>query len=200
MGSHQIFGIVGGGFALLGFVAYIVDLLRLKDEGRSTKATWIIWWVNTLVLVVSYYFAGAGDTIYLPIGFLIGNTLIVVFALRFMKSEFTVLDKLCFTGAIVSLLLWAATYSPLSTVVVNRIIGWIGAAPTIRKTFAHPGGENSLAWGFFFVGTVVSLFAIEDWGKFVEPWFVLNTGAINGLIFFLSVRGRRTDHKSSENK
>ncbi|MBI2675839.1 MAG: hypothetical protein HYX24_05240 [Candidatus Aenigmarchaeota archaeon] len=198
MDSHQVFGLLGGACALLGFVAYIFDLLRLKDQSKATKSTWLIWTINMLILTVSYWFAGARNTIYLPMAFLTGNIVMLALILRYGRSGFSPLDKICFAGAIISLLLWAVTYNPISTVIMNRIIAWIGAVPTIRQAFLDPKSENRLAWGFFNFGTIVSIFAIEDWTMFVEPWFTLNVAALNGSIFFLSIRGRRTDHKSSE--
>ncbi len=188
MGSHQIFGLIGGALALLGFATYISDLLRLKNATKVTKSTWIIWSCNMLILTVSYWVAGVRNTIYLPLAFLAGNIVMLALILRYGRSGFSPLDKISFVGAVISLLLWAGTYSPVSTVVMNRIIAWIGAVPTIRQVFIDPGAENKLAWGFFMLGTFVSLLAIGDWNKFVEPFFLLNTGAINGIIFSLSMR------------
>ena len=50
---HLFFGILGGAFSIVAFVPYIIGIF--KKEVKPNRASWVIWNVTNLILLVSYF-------------------------------------------------------------------------------------------------------------------------------------------------
>jgi hypothetical protein len=71
--------------------------------------------------------------------------------------------RLSLIGAAISLVFWGIFDSPMSALLINLFINFLGTLPTIRKAWYQPETESKIAWSLFSVGTIVNLFAIEKW-------------------------------------
>jgi hypothetical protein len=63
----------------------------------------------------------------------------------------------------IGLILWGVYRSPSLALGINIGIDFLGALPTIRKSFRHPEGEDILAWSLFAVANLLNLLAIDRW-------------------------------------
>jgi hypothetical protein len=154
-------GAIAGTTTLLGFVPYWLSILRGKT--RPNRATWVIWSIVGVILSTSYWAAGARDTIWVPLSYVIGPIVTSLLGIRWGEGGWTRFDRRCLVGTAVSLLLWFILKSPLVALGLNLLIDFLGALPTIEKTTRDPEGEDRLAWVLFAIGNGFNLLAISEW-------------------------------------
>ena len=66
-------------------------------------------------------------------------------------------------GAVLSLLLWALSGTPLTPLLFNIPIDLLGALPTVRKTWQEPDSEDRLSWALFLIANSLNLLAVQPW-------------------------------------
>jgi hypothetical protein len=147
--------------ALAGFVPYVLSIVRRQTVPQ--RATWIIWTVVGAVLCASYYADGARDTIWVPIGYVIGPLVTALLALRYGVGGWTRSDRACLAASGASLLLWLASGSATIALLANIAVDASGALPTIAKTYRDPRSESGLAWSIFLVADSLNLLALGSW-------------------------------------
>jgi len=179
-----IAGIVAG---ILSFAAYIPLVLAIKSKkARPNRATWIIWSMVTILITISYYASGARDTIWVPLIYGICSFIIAILSLKHGEGGWTPFDRWCLAGAGLSALLWWCFNSPLIALFMNVTIDFIGALPTIRKSYHDPESEDRITWGLFFAGSIANVFAINKWTFVIALYPILQVviiGIIAGLVF-----------------
>lgn len=180
-------GQIAGALALLGFVSYVVAILRRQT--RPSRATWWIWTIVGVVLCASYLSSGATVTIWVPISYALGPLVAAMLSLHYGEGGWTRFDRACFLGTGASLALWAVVRSPIIPLTMNIVIDLLGALPTLRKTFDDPDSEDRLAWLLFFVANTLNLLAISRW-SFSIVLYPLYLFALNGVMVALLVRPR----------
>src|SRR4051812_29601118 len=104
MSLYDLFGITAG---VLAFAAYPVYILDIFNKGaRPNRATWWILSLSSLILAASYYASGARSTLWIALGYAVGNFTIAFFSLRYGYGKWNTLDRICLLAAIASALLW----------------------------------------------------------------------------------------------
>lgn len=155
---------IGGVAGLISFVAFVPYIHSTwRRRTRPNRATWWIWTLVGFLLAGSYYASGARHTVWVAVSFALGPLVIAVLSLKRGEGGWTRLDRTCLLGALVSLLLWWFSHSPLIALLFNLIIDMLGAIPTVRKSYLEPQGESLVAWILFLVGNGLNLFAVEVW-------------------------------------
>jgi len=89
--------------------------------------------------------------------------------------------------------LWILTRTPIYSVILVSLIDTIGFVPTIRKAWHKPFEEPAAGYGWFSLGALLSLAAIENYTP--STWLypavmVVTNGAMT--IFLLMRRARKT--------
>jgi len=161
---HDIASIAGklaGIISLSAFFPYIFSILR--KETAPNRASWIIWAIVSSIIALSYREAGASYAFLAPVGYVVGSTIVLILSIRNGVGGWTSFDRRCLIGAAISLLLWRIFNSPMSALLINLFINFLGTLPTIRKVWYQPETESKIAWTLFSLGTIVNLFAIEKW-------------------------------------
>lgn len=149
---------------LLVFIAYIPYVLgAIRGLAKPNRATWFIWSVVNIIIAASYWKAGAGNTILVPLLNAFGTTLIALLSLKYGEGGWTRLDRACLFASGISLILWWLTGNPVIALTINILIDAIGAIPTMVKTYHDPKHENGSAWTIWMVAYLINLFAIESW-------------------------------------
>lgn len=177
-------GKVAGIISLAAFVPYLLAILR--GETKPNRATWWIWTVVSFMLLASYYSSGAKNTIWIPIVYAISSLTTAILSIKYGEGGWTRFDRYCLLGAGVSVVLWWMFSSPLIALLINLFIDFMGALPTIRKSYYEPESEDRTAWALFFTGNIINLFAVENWtfAIAVYPIYMfLGSGLIATLIF-----------------
>jgi hypothetical protein len=172
-------GLISGFLSLLCFVPYIITTLQGKT--KPNRATWGIWLILGVVLSASYYSSGAVNTIWLPVCGAIGQAIIVTLSIKYGEGGFSRFDRLCLLGVAFSLLLWWQFSSPIIALVCNILIDFLGALPTIKKSYHEPETENTLTWILYLVASTLNLFALEHW-SFALCAFPLYIFCVNIII------------------
>lgn len=189
-------GIVAGFLSLLGFVPYLVTIWQGKT--RPNRATWWIWAIVGLILCTSYYSSGAVETIWVPVGCAIGHFIIAILALKYGEGGWNRFDRACFLGASISLLLWWRFSSPLIALVINIVIDFLGALPTIKKSYYKPETEDLLTWMIFLSAHTLNLFAIKEWSFLLSCYPLYLFCIVATIVVLLLYRKIRVPLTSSQ--
>lgn len=184
----DIFAIAGKAAGIISFIAfipYIVSILRKKTV--PNRASWWIWAIVGFMLAGSYYSSGAEHTIWVPVSYAVGPLITAILSIKYGEGGWTVFDRWCVTGAVVSLIPWFLFNSPLIALLINLFIDFLGALPTIRKAYRKPEDEDRLAWILFFTGNTINMLSVGrlDFAIVVYPVYMfLASGLITAFLFF----------------
>ena len=157
----SIAGKLAGIISLSAYAPYILSILRKKT--KPNRASWIIWAIVSAIIALSYREAGASYAFLAPVGYVIGSTLVVLLSIRHGVGGWTPFDRKCIIGAAISLVLWRIFDSPMSALLINLFINLLGTLPTARKAWYQPETESKVAWSLYSLGSIVNLFAVENW-------------------------------------
>ncbi|MDZ8054527.1 MAG: hypothetical protein RMX68_002735 [Aulosira sp. ZfuVER01] len=158
---QAVIGVVAGFLSLLGFLPYLVSIYQRKT--RPNRTTWWIWAIVGLILCSSYYSSGAVNTIWVPVCSAIGHLAIAIVALKYGEGGWNRFDRGCLIIAGISLLLWWQFSSPIIALLINIGIDFLGALPTIRKSYYQPHTEDPLTWTIFLSAHTLNLLALKNW-------------------------------------
>ena len=194
-----IAGIAAGILALAAFIPYVISIL--KNQARPSRATWLIWAIQDALSLASYYFSGAKETVWVPIGFVIGATTIAGLSLKYGTRGWSKLDIICLIMAGISILVWFIQNDPVIVLLITLLIGAIGAIPTLQKAWIDPASENKPTWILFVVSALFNLLAVEEWkfAIFIYPIMIaLIDGSIAAVIFWPRNKSKQGPPPSSE--
>ncbi len=181
--------IIGSTISFLGFIPYIFSIIR--GETKPHLFTWFIWTVIGTILCFSYYASGAPPmALLLPIAYAIGPCITFCFALYYGEKSYDTFDILCLILAGLSLIVWYFTGEPVLTLVMNILIDFFGAVPTVRKVYHHPETENLNSWLIFSLGTTINLIGLPEWTPVVMsyPFYLWTITITIALIIVLTIR------------
>ena len=185
MPVSEVLGKTAGIVSLAAFIPYILAILR--GETKPNRASWWIWSVVGCMLAASYYSSGASHTMWVPVSYLIGPVVTALLSLKFGEGGWTGFARWCLGGSAASLLFWIATNEPMTALLVNLFIDFLGALPTIKKAYRDPKGEDRLAWTLFVTGSVLNLLAVDrlEFAILIYPLYML---FVTGFIWVLVLR------------
>ncbi len=186
MTTGEILGIVAGIIAFSAYVVYVVSILRGKT--KPNRATWWIWTFMGLVVGLSYYFAGARNTIWVPFVEFIGPLSIALLSVKYGEGGLdNKTDLVCLFGAIFSIILWIIFGNPVIALVTNLAVDSFALVPTIKKSYLRPEGEDFWAWFGTGIADTLNLFAVErlTFAILVYPIYMLVSDLIIIFILFL---------------
>jgi len=156
---HAIFlGQLAGLLSITAIIPYVRSILR--GDTKPNRASWLIWAVEGLILLASYYFSGATTTIWLTISFAVIPLVVFALSFKYGVGGFNRLDMVCLFGALIGLTLWRITRSPVVALYINILVDFLGFLPTIQKSYLHPETENSLAWIIGTSATALNVLAL----------------------------------------
>jgi hypothetical protein len=118
MDYHESLRIAGGALALLLFIPLLRSINKEGAEGQSC-ATWFLWGLLDTVLTISVI--EQRGNFYLPLGFAIGDLLLVIFLL--VKGHFR----------------WGWFETAILVMVIGCVVGWKLAGPKIATVSATMG-------------------------------------------------------------
>lgn len=181
-------GLIAGMLAIVAFLPYILSIL--KGKTRPNKTTWWVWTIIGGLVLLSYYSVGANSTLWVPIALFVGMFATAVLSLKYGESGWSKLDLYCLGGGAVGIILWIIFSEPLLALVASMFVSFVGALPTIKKTYIDPAGEDRLAWILFSIADIVNLFAIEQW-VFAIAIYPICLFIIDGTITALALRTKK---------
>ncbi|MEK7184012.1 MAG: hypothetical protein AAB701_00625 [Patescibacteria group bacterium] len=155
----EALSVFAGLLYLAAFAPYISAIVR--KETKPAKASWLIWAVLDTIILAGMVAGGAVNGQIAGAAF--GSWIVVLLATKHGVSGWTTLDKLCFGGALLAIVLWQVFQDPVLGIVTSLIAYSLGFAPTIASALKDSSRENKLAWLLFWVSSVCSLVAVPVW-------------------------------------
>ncbi|BAZ44271.1 hypothetical protein NIES4102_12790 [Chondrocystis sp. NIES-4102] len=180
-------GLIAGVISIICFIPYIIT--TIKGKTRPNIATWSTWLILSIVISASYYSAGAFNTLWVPVCSILGQSVIVLLALKKGEGSWSKFDKLCLFCVGLSLALWWHFNSPMIALIMSLIVDFFGILPTIKKSYQDPESENLLTWVLYLVTSIFLILAIETW-SFALSSFPIYMLTINIIIVFLLIRNK----------
>jgi hypothetical protein len=152
----DVLSVLAGALVIVAFVPYIWAILR--KEAQPAKATWIVWaFLDTITFAGMLAKHSMNGQI---VGSICGAWTIVLLTLKYGKSGWTLLDKLCLGGAFLGIALWQAFNNPVLGIVTSLSVVFLGSFPTFASAWNDPSKEDRTAWTIFWLSCVVAMFAI----------------------------------------
>jgi len=183
---QTLISIAASFLSFLYFVPYLVTVCQGKT--RPNRASWWIWGTNGLIMCASYYFSnGASNTLWALLFPVIAQLIIAFLSFKYGEGGWNRFDKICLASAGVGLLLWWRFNSPLIALGLSLVVDFMGALPTIKKSYYQPKTESLLSWSMYGMGTFLNLFTIKSWSIEIAavPLYVF---WINAVIVSLLLR------------
>lgn len=182
MDYHQGLKIAGGLLALLLFIPLIIGILKDGAEGQSC-ATWLLWGTLDTVLTISVI-AQHGN-FYLPLGFAIGDVLLV--ALLLAKGQF---NWGWFETAVLLLVIgcmaaWKLAGPKTATVAATLGI-CVAGIPGLLAMLKQPQRKIGNVWLGYVLANVVSFFG--GTAMTIEERFAPGVFALCALVMFAASR------------
>jgi hypothetical protein len=154
-----IIGIVASAIGLIGYIPYSLDMI--KGKTKPHVFSWLVWGLLEGIAFFAQMSEGAGA------GALVTGTsaffcsVIALAALFKGEKNITRFDWLAFSGALIGLVLWRLTSSPLSAVILITITDLLVFAPTFRKSYYKPGEETAISYIIASIRLAMSLLAMS---------------------------------------
>ncbi|MDB5204224.1 MAG: hypothetical protein JWP09_252 [Candidatus Taylorbacteria bacterium] len=183
---HQVVGTMGGLIAFFSIIPYIKDILH--GTTRPNVVSYILWCILLSISVFAQYSSGASWTILLVGADLAAALMVILFCFTgYGYKKYGPLEIICFTLAIIAIVLWQVTNNPLLAIIFSLIADILAGIPTIVKTYRDPKSELPLGWFMVAFGALLSLISntIFDLPNLLFPVWIL---IVNTLIGFLALR------------
>ena len=153
---------MAGVIELCAFIPYVISIVRGKT--RPHRGSWFIWSLVGFVLFVSYYNAGAEETIWVPLIMFLGPLVVLLLSYRYGVGGWEdPLDRYCLVGALLGVICLIVFSTPLIALSVAVLTDIFAAIPTVKKSIYDPASENALAWSLAFIANALNIAAIKEW-------------------------------------
>lgn len=182
---------IGYAAGILGFIPYIFFVLSVrKGKTKLNLAGWSLYTIAMTMIVASSMALGAWQTVWLAIAYVIGQGAVIAFALKEGYFAFSKFDYGCLVVSALGLLLWVYTSSPLYALTLNVFVDALGTLAIAKKTWLHPGTEETKPWVMSLSVAIVNCFAIAtlDISNALYPIYLV---VANALLVSLSLRKGR---------
>lgn len=175
MNAERIGSILGGVFAISGFIPYIYGIFT--KQVKPSKVSWIIW-----VALDGLTLAGMLATHTVNgqlLGAVLGSIAIILITLRTGDNSWTRKEKLYLLGGVAGLAVWRATSNPLHAIMISLAVVALGAVPTVEKAWKDPWDESLSAWLCFWLSGIPVMLTLPRWtvATALQPvvWTAINT-------------------------
>jgi hypothetical protein len=179
-------GMAAGAFSFAAYIPYA--LACVQGEQKPERASWAIWMLSNVLILLSYYALGARATIWVPLAYVLGSAMITALSFIYGKDGWGILRQLALVVAFVSAIRWLFFENIFLALVLNMSIDFIGYIPNLAKLWKNPKvQENVGTWALYFFGTVLNIAAISSWTLEIALLPVVLV-IMNGLMFAFAVR------------
>ena len=156
---HIVLGIIAASFGVAGYAIYIRSILR--GFTRPHIFTWLIYVIVDGTIFAAQLVGGGGPGSFVVLVGVVANAAIVILAFRRGEKNITSSDRACFILALLAILFWWITSSPLSAVLTLTLANLLAYIPTFRKSYVRPHEESVSIWALDVLRFGVSIFALS---------------------------------------
>lgn len=184
--NHVFLGELAAYVCAAAFIPYILGALFWGK--KPNRATWGIWTLVWTIVCFSYQSASnTHEAWWVTVSYAIGSFLVFLISLKKGEGGHESLDVVCIVGALVGALLWYIFSSPLTALLINLGMDFLGLIPTWKKSWLRPKEESFTSWGLSTLGGVINLFAITNWTSFSTVAFPVYALAAVGSVWSILV-------------
>lgn len=174
---QTIFSLISGILCLIAYVPYILNVIEGKTKPQ--RMSWFLWLVLSIISLVSQISLGATYSLVLSTVLTTGSLVIFLLSVKYGSGGIVSRDIWALLLSFVGLIIWLTTDIPLITLMINIVIGSVGALLTIQKTIEHPGSETAITWLLASVAGIASLFSLSignlRFGLIAYPIYIIVT-------------------------
>lgn len=169
--------------AMVSVVPYLIDIVRRRT--KPNVVSWSTWALLTGVAMVATFAAGEPRAGLLLLGSTICSVAVLLLGIKYGIAKLSIFDVLCWTSAMVGVILWQIFDSPAIAIVMSVAVDLIGMLPTLRHSWLEPKEET---WQTFVIGsiaailTIVSLEAYNINNLLYPVYLALANGAIACIV------------------
>ena len=189
--------ILAGILTVCSYFPYIKSIL--KNETKPHLYTWLIWTFTQGIAATALFYTDLGFSFsVILLGFLL-CFLVFVLSFKYGIKEKSKTDLFFLFLAVLSILIWFFTGTPLYSVILISIVDGLGYVPTIRKTIKNYRTENIHFW---VINTFVCIFLLLslDIFSFINSVFLSTILAGNiiivSIILFFKFKDRKKNYKN----
>ncbi len=191
---QQYLGYISGGLIALSAFPYIRDVLRRKTV--PARATWFIWGILlTIAFFAQLAEGGSWSLITTGINWL-GVVIIFLLSIKYGVGGTSKLDIFVLSGAGIGLMVWYITNNPLYALLITIFVDFMGALPTLVKTYKEPSTETWYAYIICGLGGLIGAVSVGtfDFSLYVFPLWI---GIMNTTIGLVSIIGQTIQTKTN---
>jgi len=192
MDYHSILQIAGGALALLLFIPLIRVIIKEGAQGQSC-ATWFLWGLLDTIIALSVI--EQRGNFYLPLGFALGDTAIVILLLakkKFRWGWFETVILLLVIGCIVG---WKWSGPKMATVSATMGI-CVAGIPGLIEMVKHPQRRIGNIWAWYVLANMLGFFGGR--GMTIQERFAPGIFALCALMMFAGSRARKPQEAPGE--
>jgi len=161
MDFYTIFVILSSVLTIFAIIPYLIEIVRKNTKPRIVS--WIVWTTITGISAVASLSDGQYATAILLFSAMLETLAVVVLGWRNSDKKIEKLDIVCFTGAMIGVILWQVFDSPALAVVATVLADFIGGIPTLVHAWKKPGEETAITFFVSALGAVCTLLIVIDW-------------------------------------
>lgn len=187
------FGVIATALGIIGAIPYIRDTYRKKTKPH--RIAWFLFLVLSIIALTSQFALGARESLIFYTWFVVNNSIIFGLSLR-KKNGYGDISKLnvfYLLLAILAIIVWKTTDSPLLALICVLIADGIGALLILIKSYKHPGTETMAMWLLGSIASLLNLLAVGSWNieLLAAPLqiFLFSVGIVVAILL-----GRRLKH------
>lgn len=157
----ELLAVIAALIAIAGNLPYLRDCLRRRVKPHPY--TWLVWTIVSGITLFGQIAKGAGIGA-LPAAVALCFTLIIFFfSIQYGFKYVRKADKYFLIAALLGLIPWLLSDDPTISVIIAVSIDLIAFAPTIRKTWQHPGSETPILYGANVTRHILTLFSLQSY-------------------------------------
>ncbi len=183
MFGTEFFAHIGGVLMCAALVRYAIPIIQKKT--RPVIASWAIWAGLDALTALGMYKAGTlNPQIAAAAG---GAGVILLLAIRFGKSGWTQIDKICFMVGLAAIAGWYFSGNPTVAVSLSLLAVLIGCIPTFVSAMEDASREDKLAWVLVGASSAFTVASITHWtfNDAAQPLTFLGSQAVMLWILYV---------------
>lgn len=201
LGYTWFFGYLSAALSLVAYSRYIYTIR--KGTSQPSKASWIVWSVVGVMIALSYYYSGGGDSVPATVVYALGPPVVLFFVFKGSTWEMEWGEWGAVAFSVLALLLWWHYRSAVLGLYIEIVADLLGAWGTIVHAYQKPSEEDTPTWAWSQAGAVVNLFAVDVWSigtpkAFVRGFYPCIVVAMCSVILLLSLRKPRFVKETAE--
>jgi len=194
MDYHEPLKIAGGVMALLLFIPLIRSVLKEGVEGQS-GATWLLWAMLDTVLTISII--EQRGNFYLPLGFAIGDTVLVILLLIKRQFRWGWFEMVIFLMVIGCMIGWRLA-GPRTANILATFGICVAGIPGLVTMLKNPQRQVGNVWLGYVLANMLSFFGGAT--MTIEERFAPGVFALCSLAMFAASRVRPSNVQGTESR